>query len=128
MSVVGYTQFNKCKYEKNFYAKLLLACRTGALKIGSSITFLFESYFLNLDVILQSCKMLENKRNHTSFSILTWNSWWKIISCLYLGIRKKQAEFRYDKKSSKATNSLLNTSGFINSQCCHRNPTKLLFS
>lgn len=90
MSVVGYTQFNKCKYEKNFYAKLLLACRTGALKIGSSTTFLFESYFLNLDVILQSCKMLENKRNHTSFSILTWNSWWKIISCLYLGIRKNR--------------------------------------
>lgn len=64
MSVVGYTQFNKCKYEKNFYAKLLLACRTGGLKIGSSTGFLFESYFLNLDVILQSCKMLEKKKNH----------------------------------------------------------------
>lgn len=64
MSVVGYTQFNKCKYEKNFYAKFLLACRSGGLKIGSSTSFLFESYFLNLDVILQSYKMLENKRNY----------------------------------------------------------------
>lgn len=67
MSVVGHTQFNKCKYEKNFYAKLFLACCTGGLKIGSSISFLFESYFLNLDLILQSCKMLENKRNHCIF-------------------------------------------------------------
>lgn len=82
MSVVGYTQFNKCKYEKNFYAKLLLACRTGGLKIGSCTSFLFQKH-LNLDVILQSCKMLENKRNLTSFSIITWNSQWKIISPAY---------------------------------------------
>lgn len=93
MSVVGYTQFNKCKYEKNFYAKLLLARHTGGLKIGSSTSFLFESYFLNLDVILQSCKMLENKRNHyilfyPNTELLVENN----LPCLYLGIRKKQED------------------------------------
>lgn len=92
MSVVGHTQFNKCKYEKNFYAKLLLAGRSGGLKIGSCTSFLFQklSYFLNLDVILQSCKTLENKRNH--YILFYHNMELPVennLSCLFFGIRKK---------------------------------------
>lgn len=92
MSVVRYTQFNKCKYEKNFYAKLLLACRTSGLKIGSFTSFLFQklSYFLNLDVILQSRKMPENKSNH--YILFYHNMELPVennFSCLYFGIRKK---------------------------------------
>jgi len=92
MSVVGCIQFNKCKYEKNFYAKLLLARHTGRLKIGSCTGFFFQKlrYFRSLDVILQSCKMLENKRNHYilfchNMELLVENN----LSCQFFGIRKK---------------------------------------
>lgn len=41
----GSDTLNKYKYEKNFYAKLLLACCTGGLKISSCSSFVFQKLF-----------------------------------------------------------------------------------